>query len=315
MLATFVLETANAPGTSSTVNLAGPATGRVGFSQAFSTGDSVVVIMDDGTQAQWVDATFTSGSPDTLTIDNVIGNTAGPTSKLNFAGSVRVYCAFIAERTIYADQDGLVQSPSLAGLVQINGAGASAQTTGRNLLHNPMFRIIQRGAGPFTASGDYGADRLLVQLVSARVSFAPANIDDTGRGQIGDEEATIGLNNVFTGNAAAGAYNQIQQRIENVRRLGGKKITISFWAIAGSGTPKLGVNIIQSFGTGGSPSAVVWATAQAVTLGTTWTRYQVTIDVPTTIGKTLGTNGDDSTGIAFWYSSGATNNAIAGSIG
>ena len=32
-------------------------------------------------------------------------------------------------------------------------------------------------------------------------------------------------------------------------------------------------------------------------------------------GKTLGTNLDDCTQIIFWYSSGATNNAVAGNIG
>jgi hypothetical protein len=186
---------------------------------------------------------------------------------------------------------------------------------GRNLIHNPVFRVFQRGAGPFTAN--YTADRWLIQGATDTVSYSVGTLSDAGRTAIGDESAANFLVNAFTGSAAAGAYNHIAQRMENVRRLAGKTITVSFWAIANSGTPKLGINILQNFGTGGSPSAGVraLATGNSVTLSTTWTRYTTTIVVPSIVGKTLGSNNDDFTTLELWMSSGATNNAIAGNIG
>src|SRR4029077_16418747 len=98
-----------------------------------------------------------------------------------------------------------------------------------------------------------------------------------------------------------------------VRRLGGKTVTISFWAQA-SAALKLGINMSQIFGTGGSPSSGLWAlaTGNAITLTTGWARYSTTITLPSVSGKTLGTNGNDYTGLMFFCSAGATNNATAG---
>ena len=91
MVENFVLETASAPGTSATVNLAGAATGRRSFAQAFATGATVDYFMDDGTQAEWGKGLFTAGAPNTLARATVIKNTAGTTSRLNFTGTTRVY--------------------------------------------------------------------------------------------------------------------------------------------------------------------------------------------------------------------------------
>jgi hypothetical protein len=77
----------------------------------------------------------------------------------------------------------------------------------------------------------------------------------------------------------------------------------------------MGVSLDQNFGTGGSPSASVNGTGQAVTLSTTWTRYSLTFTMPSIIGKTLGSNSDHYTTLIFWLSSGATNNSRAGNIG
>lgn len=184
---------------------------------------------------------------------------------------------------------------------------------GRNLIHNPLFNIAQRGAGPFTTG--YTQDRWSLGVTTDIVSVITAIIGDAGRTQIGDEEAIQCLANTFTGNAAAGAFNLVSQQIESLRRLAGKTVTVSFWAVANSGTPKLGVSIDQLFGTGGSPSAAVLGNGLAVTVSTTWTRYTLTFGIPTIIGKTLGTNNDHSTSLRFWFSSGATNAVRSGNVG
>lgn len=214
------------------------------------------------------------------------------------------------------DNDTSIATTAFVTAAAAQEAVRSSHNVGRNYIHNPLFNIGQRGNGAWTTSG-YGPDRWIVQQVTDTVSFGLAALTDAGRTAIGDEEATIVLNNNFTGNAAAGAYNYIAQRIENVRRLAGKTVTISFWAASAAGTPKLGINVLQSFGTGGSPSASDRAliTGNSVTVSATWTRYTTTILIPSIIGKTVGTNGDSYTALEIWYSAGATNNAIAGNIG
>jgi hypothetical protein len=191
--------------------------------------------------------------------------------------------------------------------------------TGRNYLDNPLFTIQQRGPGPTFIPGDaYGPDRWLFASAHAGGGSASQTIvalTDAQRSSIGDEEAQYGLVYAFTGGSAAGDLDVTQQKIEGVRRLSGKVVTISFVAFAASGTPKLGISVDQVFGTGGSPSASANGTGTFVTLSTTPTRYFVIKALPSASGKTFGTNGDDNTVLNFWYSSGSTNNSRAGSIG
>jgi hypothetical protein len=75
--------------------------------------------MDDGTQAEWGIGLFTSGAPNTLTRSTVIGNTAGTTVKLNFAGTVRVYNEVPASAVMYFDNSNL--PPSSIPYVDGNG--------------------------------------------------------------------------------------------------------------------------------------------------------------------------------------------------
>lgn len=196
-------------------------------------------------------------------------------------------------------------------------AAQAAYNVGRNLIHNPLFNVAQRGVGPWTTSGAYTADRWQLGVNTDVASIARAAVSDAERAAIGDEAAAYKLYNTFTGSAAAGAFHLLQQPIEGLRRISGKTITLSFWAAANAGTPKIGINYLLVYGTGGSPSAAAYvnATGQSVTLSTTWTRYSVTTAIPGASGKTFGTNGDDYISPGLWFSSGAANNATAGNIG
>lgn len=191
--------------------------------------------------------------------------------------------------------------------------GGSSGDVGRNLIHNSLFNISQR-AGPFTTAGAYTADRWMMDLGLDTLSVTTGAISDSNRTAIGDEAATRYLQAGVTGNAAAGSYSILEQKIEGVQRLGGKTVTISFWAAA-SVSMNVGIGLAQNFGTGGSPSAQVTGTAIRVTVGTTFARYSVTVNLPSTIGKVIGTNGNDCTILLLWLSSGSTNNALAGSVG
>jgi hypothetical protein len=241
-----------------------------------------------------------------------LGNTvllnAGSTSPAMgwFATGITAY----APITLNADPTAALG----AATKQYVDATPALHNIGRNLLHNPLFNVAQRGAGPWSADSLYTADRWRTGVVLDAVSFVQGPLADTHRAAIGDEQAAYFLGNTFTGVAGATAYNLIAQRIENARRLAGKTVAVSFWAVA-TATPKLGVSLASIYGTGGSPSAPAFATSQSVTLSTTFARYSLTFAIPSSAGKTFGTNGDDSTQLAFYFSAGANNNVTAGGIG
>ena len=186
----------------------------------------------------------------------------------------------------------------VAGVYTLPALVPAQNNVGRNLVHNGLFNVQQRGAGPWTVS-TYTADRWQTGLSLDTISFSVVGLGPTDVSQIGDEAAQFSLQNVFTGNAGASAWNGAWQRIENVARLGNKTVTVSFWAKAASRTPKLGVSCDQNFGSGGSPAAPVSGNGQAVTLATTWTRYSLTFTLPATSGKAFGTNADHFTEVNF----------------
>jgi hypothetical protein len=200
-------------------------------------------------------------------------------------------------------------------LIQTAATATVDSDVGRNLIHNSLFNIQQRGVGPWTTFV-YTADRWKLLGSTDAINASVVAQSDGGRAQIGDESSRYTFQAGVTGNAGAGAFSALAQTLEGVLRLSGKTVTISFYAYCAT-TQKIGVNLIQSFGTGGSPSPAMWAlaTGAAVTVGPTWARYSVTIPIPSAAGKTLGTNGDESTGLWLWLSSGANNNAVAGNIG
>ena len=205
-----------------------------------------------------------------------------------------------------------------ASAVTAASVGAAASTnTGRNLLHNGQFRVFQRGSGPFTTSGTVGIDRWLPSASVSTFSQSPLALADADRTAIGDELAALALQSVVVGTAGATDFVATRPSIETVRLLAGKTVTVSFWAKATAGTPKLALEMTQNFGTGGSPSATVTGIgSQSFTLSTTWTRYTSTpIVIPSIAGMTLGSNGDNYTGLQFWQTAGSTFNARTASIG
>ncbi|MGG5819653.1 hypothetical protein [Falsiroseomonas sp. HW251] len=115
MLANFVQETANNPGAATTINLAGPATGRRGFVAVFGSGAAVDYVIDDGTQYEYGIGVVSAGSPNTLQRTTVIENSAGTTARLNFTGAVRVYGALSMTRVAHV----MVEAPRVvAGVAQ-----------------------------------------------------------------------------------------------------------------------------------------------------------------------------------------------------
>ena len=212
----------------------------------------------------------------------------------------------------YGDND-----TSVATTAFVQAAVAPAQNNvGRNLIHNPLFNVAQRGAGPWTTSATYTADRWIQYIGGAStLNTARNGLVDANRSQIGDEAAEWCLYCTFTGGAGAADAAVLQQNIENTRRLAGRTVIVSFWAAANTATPKLGVSIDENFGTGGSPSATVSGVGQTVTLTTTWTRYSLTFVLPSASGKTFGTNRDSKMPLTFWFNAGSNSNTASGGVG
>jgi hypothetical protein len=191
----------------------------------------------------------------------------------------------------------------------------STGDVGRNLIHNAMFNIYQRGVGPFTTGG-YNLDQWEAIANTDTFSVTRTVLTDSDRTGIGDEQASGCLGIAFAGTSGAGAYTIVLQQIENVRRLAGKTVTVSFWAATSEPTGhKLGVNPNQFFGTGGSPSGSVGIPGQSVTLSQLWTRYSLVFTLPSVNGKTLGSNGDSTTLLYFWCSAGSASAAQSGNVG
>lgn len=113
-------------------------------------------------------------------------------------------------------------------------------------------------------------------------------------------QATVPANPIsylhYTCGDATGAgetYKRITQNYQSVQTLSGQIVSFAIWAKSSTGS-SLNINIIQNFGTGGSPSADVTTNLLTVNLTNAWTRYTVSKLIPT-ISGTLGSNGDDKT--------------------
>ena len=289
------------------------------------SGSLVGYTIIDGTNWEVGTGTYTSGSPPTLSRTTVEDSSSGPGVLQNLDGNAIV--SFVVTAAMYTSLAPLA-SPALTGTPTAPTATAGTNTTqiattafvapsfndiGRNKVHNPLFNIAQRGAGAFTTG--YTVDRWYLAVNLDTSSVTQLQFSDAQRTTIGDEEAYNCIAVAINGNAGAGAFTIVYQPIENVRRLSNKTVTVSFWAYATSGTPEVGVGLRQYMGTGGSPSGNVDINATAVTLSSTLTRYSVTITLGSLSGLTLGTNNDHYTRLAFFFSSGSTNNALAGGIG
>jgi hypothetical protein len=185
---------------------------------------------------------------------------------------------------------------------------------GKNKIINGDFNINQRSFTSTTADSTYGFDRWIVIRGGGTVTYS-AQTFTLGAAPVAGYEAKNFARVQTTGQTATSTYTILQQRIEDVRTFAGQTVTVSFWAKANSGTPKVAVEMEQQFGSGGSPSSSVTAYAGQVTLSTSWARYSVTVAVPSISGKTLGTNNDSSLNLNLWISAGSDFNSRSGSLG
>jgi hypothetical protein len=183
---------------------------------------------------------------------------------------------------------------------------------GKNKIINGDFGIWQRGtsfAGLTTSV--FTADRWRYNPSGGTATITRETFTAGAAPVAGYESSFFIRTNVTSADDNVG----IVQPIEDVRTFAGQTITVSFYAKATTGTPKIGVEVTQNFGTGGSPSAEVNTAAGAVTISTSWVRYSVSFTVPSISGKTLGTTNDGYLQANLWLSGGSAVATRSSSIG
>ena len=185
----------------------------------------------------------------------------------------------------------------------------------RNKIINGDFGINQRGFTSITTSNTYGFDRWKIVAAGGTVTNTPQTFTVGSPAATSFESANF-CRLVSASQSAISDLAILSQSIEDVRTFANSTVTVSFWAKASTGTPKIAVELSQSFGTGGSPSADVNNYGAQVTLSTSWARYSVTIVVPNINGKTIGTTANTSLlSVNLWTSAGSNFNSRTGSLG
>ena len=158
----------------------------------------------------------------------------------------------------------------------------------KNKILNSDFSIWQRGTSFLNpAIPAYTADRWFLDCNGSGATRTLSQQTFTpGTAPVAGYEGTYFFRYARTVAGTGATFDNIRQRIEDVRTFAGQTATLSFWAKVDSGTPTLTLRLTQSFGSGGS--ANVSATDVTVTLSSTWTRYTATFAIPSVSGKTIG---------------------------
>lgn len=202
---------------------------------------------------------------------------------------------------------------------QNTGGAVVPFAAGKNKILNGDFFINQRGFSSSTTSGDYTFDRwkIFASLNTGSATYS-AQTFTAGTAPVTGYEARNYYRCVTSGTASANtaSYSFFTQYIEDVRTFANQTVTVSFWAKAASGTPKIALELTQYFGTGGSPSSNVNTYGGQATLSTSWARYSITVAVPSITGKTIGTTANTSALLtSFWVTAGSDFNTRTGSLG
>ena len=100
-----------------TLNLAGAVTGFVTFVSGIGNSNTTYyAIFEQGTNNFEIGiGTVTDATPDTLARTTVINNSLGNTSKINFTGTLDVFCTLPASKSVYLDSTGNPVGAASAG--------------------------------------------------------------------------------------------------------------------------------------------------------------------------------------------------------
>jgi len=180
----------------------------------------------------------------------------------------------------------------------------------RNKIINGDFDVWQRGTSFGNANfgtGNYCADRWLTRFDASgsdrafsRQAFTPGQTDVPGEPKYFGRYAVSAVGTGAT-------YRVLEQKIEGVRTLAGKKATLTLYAKAAAALTLPQIRLRQDFGTGGAPSAAVDIVAASnIAVGTGWAKLQYVVDIPPLAAKTIGTSGNDQLALTIFLPVGTT---------
>jgi hypothetical protein len=221
-------------------------------------------------------------------------------------GAIQVNSIDVAK----CDSTGLF--PAAGKVIEATQGPGGSPFAFRNKIINGNFNIWQRGTSQ-TSQGYGSADRWAC-LNGGTTKTALQQAFTLGQTSVPGEPRYF-MRHVVTSAAGADNYCILQQCIESVRTLAGKTATLSFYAKANTNR-NIAVEMVQGFGTGGSPSVQVTGIDITVcALTTDWQKFTVTVNLPSISGKALGTNSDDCLEINFWFDAGSNWDSRTHSLG
>ena len=235
----------------------------------------------------------------TMTSARVLGRQTASTGAIEELSSVPVALGGTGATTAATARTNLgavnIAGDTMTGNLSVPSLNSGPLAGFRNAIMNGNFDIWQRGTSfSSPANGDYTADRW-------RTTFNGSGATRT----LTREEFALGQTDVpaepryflrFAQSVAgtSATFNGIGQRIESVRSFAGQQITITFYAKGAANLTMPGLDVIQNFGTGGSPSSDVTTTAASnISVTTSWAKYTYSVNVPSISGKTLGSDDND----------------------
>ena len=227
-------------------------------------------------------------------------------SPLTAKGDLFGYSTTQARVAVGSDGETLVADSSASTGLRWQGNFAA----GKNAIINGDFRINQRAFTSTTTNFVYGFDRWLIDYSDGTSTYS-AQTFTPGTAPVSGYESTNFARIVTTGQTLTTAFTRLVQPIEDVRTFAGQTVTVSFWAKAATGTPKIAVELAQGTGVGGSGG--VNNTMGNVTISSSWARYSVTGTVASLSGATIGTS--SALILRLFVSAGSSFNARTGSMG
>ena len=199
-------------------------------------------------------------------------------------------------------KDGAQAMRTLGDAIDVSLWNSGYGQAGKNKIINADFAINQRGFSSTTTNLAFGFDRFFISYGGGTYTNSLQTFT-AGTAPVAGYEGKNFARLVTASQSAAADFAAYVHRIESVRTFAAQTVTVSMWAKASTGTPKIGVSITQDFGVAGSALVVTSPATQSIT--SSWVRYSFTVAVPSIAGKTIGTSGDNLT-VTFWTSAGTT---------
>jgi len=189
------------------------------------------------------------------TLDGLFNNVTGHThGGAHQGGPITPAAGSITSAMI---ADGTIATADLANNAVTN-AKLGTDTARLNLLTNGGFEIWQRGNGPFSANNAYTADRWAISLGGTSTVSISRNTVNQDAGSVACAAIT------YTHNATSALY----QKIEDVRQLAGKTISVSVRAQTSTANA---VQVTVSDGVGSAASSFHSGSGTYQTLTLTYT--------------------------------------------